>query len=55
MELKLILFYFFLRGLEIILLTGGLVVDDKRNDRCLTSLCVVWTKGKSCDLQEEHF
>jgi len=30
MELKRILFYFFLIGLEIILLTGGLVVDDKK-------------------------
>jgi len=46
------LFYFFFRGLEIILLTGGMVVDVKKNGRCLISLCVVGTKGKSCNLQD---
>jgi len=43
---------FFLRGLETILLNGGLVVGEKRNSRCLIFLRVVWTKAKSCDLQE---
>lgn len=44
MEWKHILVYFFLRGLEIVFLAGGLVVDDKRSGRCFISMCVAGDK-----------